>query len=64
MKAHFVAGFDSCARMIEDIEIDTPRGRELLSQFVTRSINAGYVYYYSSLLLSVLLSLMILIVVE
>jgi len=41
-EAHFVAGFDSCASMIEVIEIDTPRGRDLLSQFVTRSINAGY----------------------
>lgn len=41
-EAHFVAGFDSCASMIEDIEIDTPRGRELLAQFVTRSINAGF----------------------
>lgn len=41
-EAHFVAGFESCARMIEDIEIDTPRGRDHLSQFITRSINAGY----------------------
>jgi len=40
--AHFTAGFDSCVEMIEDIELDTPRGRELLAQFVTRSINAGY----------------------
>lgn len=41
-EAHFVAGFESCTSMIEDIEIDTPRGRDLLSQFVTRSINAGF----------------------
>eukprot|EP00026_Physarum_polycephalum_P009497 Phypoly_transcript_09622.p1 GENE.Phypoly_transcript_09622~~Phypoly_transcript_09622.p1 ORF type:complete len:381 (+),score=81.49 Phypoly_transcript_09622:117-1259(+) len=41
-EAHFIAGFDSCVEMIEDIELDTPRGRELLAQFVTRSINAGY----------------------
>jgi len=41
-EAHFIAGFDSCSSMIEDIEIDTPRGRELLAQFVTRSINAGF----------------------
>lgn len=41
-EAHFAAGFESCAGMIEDIELDTPRGRELMSHFVTRSINAGY----------------------
>jgi len=41
-ETHFLAGFESCVGMIEDIELDTPRGRELLAQFVTRSINAGY----------------------
>jgi hypothetical protein len=41
-EAQFLAGFESCARMIEDIELDTPRGRDLLAQFITRSINAGY----------------------
>jgi len=41
-EAHFVAGFDSCAAMIEDIELDTPRARELIAQFVTRGINAGF----------------------
>jgi len=41
-EAHFVAGFESCANMIEDIEIDTPHGRELLAQFIDRSIHAGY----------------------
>jgi len=41
-EAHFVAGFESCANSIEDIELDTPRGREHLAQFIVRSINAGY----------------------
>lgn len=41
-EAQLVAGFESCAEMIENIEIDTPRGRDLLAQFITRSINAGY----------------------
>lgn len=41
-EAHFTAGFDSCVGMIEDIELDTPRARELLGQFVTRSITAGF----------------------
>lgn len=39
---HFVAGFEGCAGNIEDIEIDTPHGRDHLAQFIARSINAGY----------------------
>jgi len=41
-EVHFVAGFDSCANSIEDIEIDTPHGRDILAHFIDRSITAGY----------------------
>jgi len=41
-ETQLVAGFESCANMIEDIEIDTPHGRDLLAQFITKSITAGY----------------------
>lgn len=41
-EAHFVSGFKGCVDTLDDIELDTPNGKELLGSFVQRSINAGF----------------------
>jgi hypothetical protein len=41
-EAHFISGFKGCVDMMDDIELDTPNGKELLGSFVQRSILAGY----------------------
>ena len=42
IKTHYVSGFKGCVQMMDDIELDTPNGKELLGSFIQRSINAGF----------------------
>lgn len=40
-EAHFVSGFKGCVDMVDDIELDTPNGKELLGSFIQRCTLAG-----------------------
>jgi len=40
-EAHFISGFKGCVDMMDDIELDTPNGKELLGSFIQRCTLAG-----------------------
>jgi len=40
-EGHFVSGFKGCVDMMDDIELDTPNGRELLGSFIQRCTLGG-----------------------